>query len=128
MGGFVWIIGIPREMGNVLHSARLAFDAGIVALMAIVASSSSALRASVPGETHRADRILPLGVFVTWILVTVGQLINATAVNGPSALTPDAHFACAGLVTGLAAVLSVPLTLILRRAAPLDKWWCGAPR
>lgn len=124
VGLIVFMIGLPRDLGAVMRSARLALDAAIVAVLAVVASSA-ALRFSVPGEERKIDRILPLGVLVTWIVVTVTQLITAASLRGAAELVPDTHYACAGLVTSLAAVLSVPLTFILRRAAPLDKWWCG---
>lgn len=124
LGAFVAIVGLRRDVLAVFDSGRLAFDAAIVTLLALV-SSSSALRLSVPGDDSKVDRLLPLGVLTTWSVVTVAQVATAAAMGGITELVPDRHFACAGLVTAVAAVLSVPLTLLLRRAAPLDRWWCG---
>jgi hypothetical protein len=124
VGGFVLFVGLHRDLQLVMRSARLVLDAGIVAVLAFVASSS-ALRLSIPGEERKIDRILPLGVLTTWAIVTLAQIVSRVRAEGAAQLIPDDHIACAALVTSLAAVLSVPLTIVLRRAAPLDKWWCG---
>jgi hypothetical protein len=126
VGALLLAISARRDPDIVFDSARLVSDAVMVVLIALTASWS-ALKLSVPGEEKPfSHRYMPLALLAMWCLFSVFQVAVEAIHTGAEALVPDPHVVCALLVAGAGGLLMIPLTFLLRGAAPLDPRWCGA--
>lgn len=124
--GLLLAVSARRDLDLMLRSSRLVIDAGTVAVMAVTAAWG-ALRLSVPGE-ERAwfHKYLPVAILGFWFIFSIVQIAADAIQSGLEALIPDPHVVCALLIAGAGTLLTVPLGLLIRGAAPLDPRWCGA--
>jgi hypothetical protein len=119
-------INARRDFALVADSSRLSIDVALVVLIALTAASG-ALRLSVPGEGRSwVNKYLPMALLVFWFFFSIVQLAADVVRSGVESLIPDPHVACALLVTGAGLLFMLPMTLLIRSAAPLDPRWCGA--
>jgi len=124
--GLLMAVSVRRDLDLVLRSGRLLIDAGTVMLMALTAAWG-ALRLSIPGEEKAwAHKYLPFGILGFWLVFSIVQIAFDAIQAGARALIPDPHLACALLVAGAGTLLTLPIGLLIRGAAPLEPRWCGA--
>lgn len=117
--------GFRRTWPDMLAQGRLWTDFLPMMVLAVVAAWS-VLELSVPGRGKRIHRSLPLALLLLWGSATVLRVVWHGMHAGWTAIIPDRHLICALIVTGTAGAASVPLFLLVKRAAPLDRPWNGA--
>lgn len=123
---FLTLITARRDLDAVRQSGRLLTDFSTVVLIAVTASWG-ALRTSVPGEERPwVHKFLPVALLAFWFFFSAVQVLADVVHTGIEALVPDPHIACALLVAAAGLLLTVPIGLLIRRAAPVDPRWCGA--
>lgn len=123
--GVVLILrGTRRDLGNAVGQADFALEASLLILTAISAAIG-ALILSVPGAERSARvRWLPLIAASASVLWAVGELIVAAATGAPTGRLTFA-WDCVYKTSSIAAVPSVALFFMVRRAAPLQAGWAG---
>ena len=126
LAGFLTVITTRRDLFTLFHSGRMVTDFSSVVLIAVTASWG-ALRTSVPGEERPwAHKMLPIALLAVWFFFSVVQILADVVRTGVEALIPDPHAVCAVLVATGGLLLSVPIGILIRNAAPMDPRWCGA--
>lgn len=118
------LMGVRRELGDVLDRADFAFEAALLLLTAISAAVG-ALTMSVPGDARSVlVKWLPVGAALACVLWALGELAFASATGAPTGRVTFAWH-CVYKTASIAVVPSVALFALLRRAAPLDGAWSG---
>lgn len=79
-----------------------------------------AVKLGIPGSKPTWMDRLPVFLIALWAGGTVVRLFRA------SSLVPDLHVVCAAVLWGVGIVVSIPLFIFLRRAAPLNTAAAGA--
>ena len=112
------VMGVRRELGDAADRADFAIEAALLIVTALSAAVG-ALMVSIPGAERSAFvRSLPVVLGTATIVWALGELVMAAATGAPTGrLTFAWH--CVYKTASVAAIPSVLLFLMVRRAAPL---------
>jgi hypothetical protein len=118
------LMGVRRDLGDALDQADFVVEAALLIVTALSAAVG-ALVVSVPGRERSAlVRWTPLIAASAALLWAAGEIAVASAIGAPiGRLTFAWH--CVFKTASIAAVPSVALFLMVRRAAPLHARWAG---
>lgn len=118
LGLVMLLMGVRRELGDAADRADFAIEAALLIVTALSAAVG-ALIVSIPGAERTAFvRLLPVVVGTATIVWALGEWMFAAATGAPTGrLTFAWH--CVYKTASVAAIPSVLLFLMVRRAAPL---------
>jgi hypothetical protein len=124
LGLAMTIMGVRRELGDAADQADFAVETVLLIITALSAAVG-ALAVSIPGaERTRLLRWLPVMAGVATVVWAAGELAFASTTGAPAGrLTFGWH--CVYKTASVAAVPSVALFFMVRRAAPLHAAWAG---
>jgi hypothetical protein len=122
-GVAMWM-GVRRDLADAVEQVNFAVEAMLLIVTALSAAIG-ALVISVPGAERRAlVRWLPVAAGVAAVLWVAGGLVVAAATGAPTGRVTFAWH-CVYKTASIAALPSVVLFAIVRRAAPLHAAWAG---
>ena len=118
LGLVMILMGVRRELGDAADRADFAIEAALLIVTALSAAVG-ALMVSIPGaDLGKLARSLPIVVGTTTIVWALGDLLVASATGAPTGrLTFAWH--CVYKTASVAAIPSVALFMMVKRAAPL---------
>ena len=118
LGLVMILMGVRRELGDAADRADFAIEAALLIVTALSAAVG-ALMVSIPGaDLGKLARSLPIVVGTTTIVWALGELLVASATGAPTGrLTFAWH--CVYKTASVAAIPSVALFMMVKRAAPL---------
>ncbi len=118
LGLVMILMGVRRELGDAADRADFAIEAALLIVTALSAAVG-ALMVSIPGaDLGKLARSLPIVVGTTTIVWALGELLVASATGAPTGrLTFAWH--CVYKTASVAAIPSVVLFMMVKRAAPL---------
>jgi hypothetical protein len=118
LGLVMVLMGVRRELGDAADRADFAIEAALLIVTALSAAVG-ALMVSIPGaDRGKLVRSLPIVIGTTTIVWALGELLMASATGAPTGrLTFAWH--CVYKTASVAAIPSVMLFVMIKRAAPL---------
>jgi hypothetical protein len=118
LGLVMVVMGVRRELGDAVDRTDFAIEAALLIVTA-VSAAVGALLVSIPSaERARLVRVRPLVAGSATVLWALGELLIASAIGAPTGrLTFAWH--CVYKTASVAAIPSVVLFVMIRRAAPL---------
>ncbi len=118
------LMGVRRDLGDVVSQADFAFEAALLIVTALSAAVG-ALIVSVPGADRSAlVRWTPVIAAMASVAWAAGELVVTAATGAPSGrLTFAWH--CVYKTASVGAVPGIALFLMVRRSAPLHAAWAG---
>jgi hypothetical protein len=118
LGLVMVLMGVRRELGDAVDRTDFAIEAALLIVTA-VSAAVGALLMSIPGaERARLVRLLPIVAGSATVLWALGEQLIASAMGAPTGrLTFAWH--CVYKTASVAAIPSVVLFVMIRRAAPL---------
>lgn len=124
LGVVMMMMGVRRDLGDSIDRADFALEA-VLLIVTALSAAIGALMASVPGaERATLLRWLPIATAAASVLWAVGELVVAAMAGAPiGRLAFSWH--CVYKTASVAAVPSIVLFVMARRAAPLRAGWVG---
>lgn len=118
LGLVMILMGVRRELGDAADRSDFAIEA-VLLIVTALSAAVGALLVSIPGaERARLVRWLPIVAGIATVLWALGELVMASAMGAPTGrLTFAWH--CVYKTASVAAIPSVVLFVMIRRAAPL---------
>ena len=112
------VMGIRRELGDAVDRTDFAIES-VLLIVTALSAAVGALLVSVPGADRiRHLRVLPIVVGTATVLWALGDLLMAAATGAPAGVMTPGWY-CVYTTAGIAAIPSVVLFVMIRRAAPL---------